>query len=73
MRVYVLTSVIDYEGETVLGAFSSLDTATERAQAYAAEYAVGDGLAVYEIELDSELTVDSLVREPVWFYDTRAR
>lgn len=62
--VFVLTQVYDYEGESVLGVYSSLEAAQAAAAAYAAEQTV-DGLSVYEFPVDG---APVFLASSVWDY-----
>lgn len=49
--IFVLCQVFDYEGEAVIGVYSSLEAAQSAANTYAEQYTC-DGLSVYELPLN---------------------
>lgn len=49
--IFVLCQVFDYEGEAVIGVYSSLESAQAAADRYAEQNAC-DGLSVYEFALN---------------------
>ncbi len=63
---YVLTQGFDYEGEAVLGVYSTLERAQTAASDYASQFSARDYLSIYELELDAAASGDILGRLPVW-------
>lgn len=60
--IFVLCQVFDYEGESVLGVYPSLESAQAAAERYAAEQTY-DGLTVYEFMLGG---TPVFLAPPVW-------
>ena len=60
--VFVLCIVFDYEGEAVLGVYSSLESAQAAAERYLEDQDC-DGLTVYECGVGAPAFFD---RPPVW-------
>ena len=63
--MYVLQVSVDYEGGSLLGLYSSMDTAMVSAQRYMETEDMWDTLALYLVTVDAE-PLDSLFRDPVW-------
>jgi hypothetical protein len=64
--IYVLTQGWDYEGEAILGVYSTLERAQTAASNFMTEFSPGDLVSIYEVEQDVPVTFGDLLRNPVW-------